>query len=233
MVNCRNLTSHSTLAISTNSELCSQVLGSRAARHENTLHAHLAPVIWPAQAPANHGGWLAGNHGGWLAPSELHAPMAYSFLHPQPTCLAMAPPRIIAAMTSAAMDSNRSAPRAAQSPTLSPTRSAITAGLLQAAHRRCRQQVNTQPASPLNPLPGRTLFQLSFHSGSTAARACGGAATWGAGEQGQVLSDRRCSRAAAVGLQAYRGSSSGMPASTFPTRSAPTSAALVKMPPPG
>ena len=30
----------------------------------------------------------------------------------------------------------------------------------------------------------------------------------------------------------FRGSSSGMPASTFPTRSAPTSAALVKMPPP-
>ena len=29
-----------------------------------------------------------------------------------------------------------------------------------------------------------------------------------------------------------RGSSSGMPASTFPTRSAPTSAAFVKMPPP-
>ncbi len=29
-----------------------------------------------------------------------------------------------------------------------------------------------------------------------------------------------------------RGSSSGMPASTFPTRSAPTSAPLVKMPPP-
>ena len=29
-----------------------------------------------------------------------------------------------------------------------------------------------------------------------------------------------------------RGSSSGMPASTLPTRSAPTSAALVKMPPP-
>ena len=29
-----------------------------------------------------------------------------------------------------------------------------------------------------------------------------------------------------------RGSSSGIPASTFPTRSAPTSAAFVKMPPP-
>ena len=29
-----------------------------------------------------------------------------------------------------------------------------------------------------------------------------------------------------------RGSSSGMPASTLPTRSAPTSAALVKIPPP-
>ena len=29
-----------------------------------------------------------------------------------------------------------------------------------------------------------------------------------------------------------RGSSSGMPASTFPTRSAPTSALLVKIPPP-
>ena len=29
-----------------------------------------------------------------------------------------------------------------------------------------------------------------------------------------------------------RGSSSGIPASTFPTRSAPTSAPLVKMPPP-
>lgn len=50
----------------------------------------------------------------------------------RPTCLAMAPPRIIAAMTSAAMDSNRSAPRAAQSPTLSPTKSAITAGFLEA-----------------------------------------------------------------------------------------------------
>ena len=62
-------------------------------------------------------------------------------------------PRIMAPMFSAAVDSNRSAPRPAQSPTLSPTRSAITAGL--------------------------------------------------------------------------RGSSSGMPASTLPTRSAPTSAALV------
>ena len=58
----------------------------------------------------------------------------------------------MAPMFSAAVDSNRSAPRPAQSPTLSPTRSAITAGL--------------------------------------------------------------------------RGSSSGMPASTLPTRSAPTSAAL-------
>ena len=62
-------------------------------------------------------------------------------------------PRIMAPMFSAAVDSNRSAPRPAQSPTLSPTRSAMTAGL--------------------------------------------------------------------------RGSSSGMPASTLPTRSAPTSAALV------
>ena len=33
-------------------------------------------------------------------------------------------------------------------------------------------------------------------------------------------------------VAALRGSSSGIPASTFPTRSAPTSAALVKMPPP-
>src|ERR1700739_885575 len=33
-------------------------------------------------------------------------------------------------------------------------------------------------------------------------------------------------------VAALRGSSSGMPASTFPTRSAPTSAALGKMPPP-
>ena len=62
-------------------------------------------------------------------------------------------PRIMAPMFSAAVDSKRSAPRPAQSPTLSPTRSAITAGL--------------------------------------------------------------------------RGSSSGMPASTLPTRSAPTSAAFV------
>ena len=60
---------------------------------------------------------------------------------------------IIAPTFSAAVDSKMSAPRPAQSPTLSPTRSAITAGL--------------------------------------------------------------------------RGSSSGIPASTFPTRSAPTSAALV------
>ena len=70
-----------------------------------------------------------------------------------PALLAMVAPKIIAEMTSAAMDSNRSAPRAEQSPTLSPTKSAITAGFL--------------------------------------------------------------------------GSSSGMPCSTLPTKSAPTSAALV------
>src|SRR5256714_10173079 len=40
-----------------------------------------------------------------------------------------ATPRIIAPIFSAAVDSNRSAPRPAQSPTLSPTRSAITAGV--------------------------------------------------------------------------------------------------------
>lgn len=33
-------------------------------------------------------------------------------------------------------------------------------------------------------------------------------------------------------VAAFLGSSSGMPCSTLPTRSAPTSAALVKMPPP-
>jgi len=74
----------------------------------------------------------------------------------QPAVLAIAnapTPRIIAPMFSAAVDSNRSAPRPAQSPTLSPTRSATTPAL--------------------------------------------------------------------------RGSSSGMPASTLPTRSEPTSAALV------
>ena len=64
-----------------------------------------------------------------------------------------ATPRIMAPMFSAAVDSNRSAPRPAQSPTLSPTRSAMT--------------------------------------------------------------------------PAFRGSSSGMPFSTLPTRSDPTSAALV------
>ena len=67
-------------------------------------------------------------------------------------------PRTIAPMFSAAVDSNRSAPLPAQSPTLSPTRSAMTAGFL--------------------------------------------------------------------------GSSSGIPASILPTRSAPTSAAFVYMPPP-
>ena len=71
---------------------------------------------------------------------------------------AIATPTIMAAIFSAVIDSNKSAPRPATSPTLSPTLSAITAGL--------------------------------------------------------------------------RGSSSGIPASTFPTKSAPTSAALVKIPPP-
>ena len=74
----------------------------------------------------------------------------------QPSSVAMlntATPRIMAPMFSAAVDSNRSAPRPAQSPTLSPTRSAMTPAL--------------------------------------------------------------------------RGSSSGMPFSTLPTRSEPTSAALV------
>ena len=50
----------------------------------------------------------------------------------QGTFRAMVLPRIMALMTSAAMLSNRSAPLAAQSPTLSPTRSAMTAGFLQA-----------------------------------------------------------------------------------------------------
>ena len=71
---------------------------------------------------------------------------------------ASAPPKIIADMISAEIDSNKSAHCPAQSPTLSPTRSAITAG---------------------------------FH-----------------------------------------GSSSGIPCSTFPIRSAPTSAAFVYIPPP-
>ncbi|KAJ0575004.1 hypothetical protein HanIR_Chr05g0207991 [Helianthus annuus] len=70
----------------------------------------------------------------------------------------MVPPSIIALIISAAMLSNKSAPLAAQSPTLSPTLSAMTAG--------------------------------------------------------------------------FRGSSSGIPCSTFPTRSAPTSAAFVYIPPP-
>jgi hypothetical protein len=73
-------------------------------------------------------------------------------------CSAKAPPKIIAEMISADIDSNKSAHYPAQSPTLSPTRSAMTAGFL--------------------------------------------------------------------------ASSSGMPTSTFPMRSAPTSAALVKIPPP-
>ena len=71
---------------------------------------------------------------------------------------AITPPRIIAEIISAEIDSKRSAHYPAQSPTLSPTRSAITAG--------------------------------------------------------------------------FRGSSSGIPSSTFPTKSAPTSAAFVKIPPP-
>ncbi len=72
---------------------------------------------------------------------------------PRPKTGKSAIPRIMAPTFSAAVDSKRSAPRPAQSPTLSPTRSAMTAG--------------------------------------------------------------------------FRGSSSGMPASTLPTRSAPTSAAFV------
>jgi len=71
----------------------------------------------------------------------------------RPACSAKAPPRIIAERISAEIDSKRSAHWPAQSPTLSPTKSATTAGFL--------------------------------------------------------------------------GSSSGMPYSTFPIRSAPTSAALV------
>lgn len=43
---------------------------------------------------------------------------------------AIAPPRIIADRISAEIDSNKSAHWPAQSPTLSPTRSAITAGFL-------------------------------------------------------------------------------------------------------
>ena len=46
-----------------------------------------------------------------------------------PSDAASVAPRIIAPMFSAAVDSKRSAPRPAQSPTLSPTRSAMTAGL--------------------------------------------------------------------------------------------------------
>jgi hypothetical protein len=75
-----------------------------------------------------------------------------------PAWLAIAPPRIIADRISALIDSNRSAHYPAQSPTLSPTKSAIVAGFL--------------------------------------------------------------------------GSSSGIEFSTLPIRSAPTSAAFVKMPPP-
>ena len=85
---------------------------------------------------------MAGTTSGKISPSEPNAAL----------------PRISAATSVTAYDSNRSAAMPAQSPTLSPTLSAIVAAL--------------------------------------------------------------------------RGSSSGMPCSTLPTRSAPTSAALVKMPPP-
>src|ERR1017187_6426130 len=67
-------------------------------------------------------------------------------------------PRIIAPMFSAAVDSNRSAPRPAQSPTLSPTRSAMTAGLRGSSSRR--------PASSLPPRSAPTSAEL----GSTPAR---------------------------------------------------------------
>lgn len=45
-------------------------------------------------------------------------------------CSAIAPPKIIAERISAEIDSKRSAHYPAQSPTLSPTKSAITAGFL-------------------------------------------------------------------------------------------------------
>lgn len=184
MVNCRNLTSHSALAISTNSELCSQVLGSRAARHENTLHAHLAPVIWPAQAPANHGGWLAGNHGGWLAPSELHAPMAYSFLHPQPTCLAMAPPRIIAAMTSAAMDSKqvRPASRAVAHIVAHEVgnHGRVAAGSTQAVQAASEYPASEPPQSTPRAYPFSAFLSFRQHSGA-GVRWCCNLGSWRAG----------------------------------------------------
>ena len=47
-----------------------------------------------------------------------------------PAWFAIAPPKIIAARISAEIDSKRSAHYPAQSPTLSPTRSAIVAGFL-------------------------------------------------------------------------------------------------------
>jgi len=47
-----------------------------------------------------------------------------------PACSAKKPPKIIADIISAEIDSKRSAHYPAQSPTLSPTRSAMTAGFL-------------------------------------------------------------------------------------------------------
>ena len=75
----------------------------------------------PCKASACLGGQLPGRAGFCCLDQHKGAP----------TFLAMVLPRIMALMTSAAMLSNRSAPLAAQSPTLSPTRSAITAGFLQ------------------------------------------------------------------------------------------------------
>ena len=92
------------------------------------------------------------------APSGNSAPAAHSSGRSGKIAWNAGTPRMIDATSVTSYDSNRSDAIPAQSPTLSPTLSAMVAGL--------------------------------------------------------------------------RGSSSGMPASTLPTRSAPTSAALVKMPPP-
>lgn len=161
-----------------------------------------------------------------------------------PTCLAMAPPRIIAAMTSAAMDSNRSAPRAAQSPTLSPTKSAITAGFLQAQQGEGRDanrlwaptalpRVALQPPWCNMVQPCRTggLVKKAKapHEGSlseTPAFPCHIACVRVYISHAFRLHPKNANR------RPHLGSSSGMPASTLPTRSAPTSAALVKIPPP-
>ena len=111
-------------------------------RTRYALNVSTVPVYHHAPHNQREGGSLFTVHCSLFTVHCFHCSLfsLFTYLPGIRDFVAMVPPKIIAEMISAAMDSNKSAPRPAQSPTLSPTKSAMTAASKEKEERRKKKE---------------------------------------------------------------------------------------------